>query len=598
MKLNSRTFAALLSLAGISSASASLEAKIAQAAKDRQARELQNADGDIPGYACFSDDDFTVYFKGKCTFDDLVERMSIKVVENDRCVNSGKEEVMLLVGVAKPSEEYIARARIAAVCKEAMDFAMTDESKSVRWSQVANKGSNFDKQYYDGNTFWNEEYQTNYDSLIPGEPSNKLKRDGERIDDLYETVAERLSFQWPGEIENFQNCDLRAAMCCWSADRQANDNNGNCATPYDERCTDADPADNTELCAVDMGRSGQNSIYMEDGVSFFQGDIEGPVHCHGFAWGHDETEADYRYAANNLFYVSMYDHLYQRGYVRNIPGAPMCGCVEKMPVVSRADCTEIEAHEFWKFEWDADAGEDGIGELSATLDRAEIDFNACRGRHGNNDLERFYDRLYHEGRATLDERMRLKRHIAGNDRCEEAREETMYRKGYEVAYPEVPIKTDGTLYSIKVSGGTNTGRELLFTQTNGDVRLISEDSTGNAYAQWRFVKAYNVNSDISPAMFQIRLAPNVLSNRNYLFSDHNGGVRMDSTDNDSGNAKWFLQKVPEGLSDYPNEYYIKISGGVRQGETFLSTSTSGNPDLEDKDDDSGTERWIIEELTN
>jgi hypothetical protein len=48
------------------------------------------------------------------------------------------------------------------------------------------------------------------------------------------------------------------------------------------------------------------------------------------------------YKGNNIFYVSMYDHMYKRGYVRNVPGAPMCGCAEQMPVVSRADCTQMD----------------------------------------------------------------------------------------------------------------------------------------------------------------------------------------------------------------------------------------------------------------
>lgn len=99
-------------------------------------------------------------------------------------------------------------------------------------------------------------------------------------------------------------------------------------------------------------------------------------------------------------------------------------------------------------------------------------------------------------------------------------------------------------------------------------------------------------------MFQIRLAPNVLGNRNFFRGDHDGNVHMTSDDYDAGNEKWFLQKVPEGLSDYPNEYYIKISGGVRAGETFLSTSDNGNPDLYDKDDDTGRQRWIIKEYTS
>jgi hypothetical protein len=34
--------------------------------------------------------------------------------------------------------------------------------------------------------------------------------------------------------------------------------------------------------------------------------------------------------------------MYIRGYVKNIPGAPMCACAEQMPTVSRADCTQID----------------------------------------------------------------------------------------------------------------------------------------------------------------------------------------------------------------------------------------------------------------
>jgi len=41
--------------------------------------------------------------------------------------------------------------------------------------------------------------------------------------------------------------------------------------------------------------------------------------------------------------------MYVRGYVKNIPGAPMCACAEQMPTVSRADCTQIDFES--KFPW-------------------------------------------------------------------------------------------------------------------------------------------------------------------------------------------------------------------------------------------------------
>jgi hypothetical protein len=117
-------------------------------------------------------------------------------------------------------------------------------------------------------------------------------------------------------------------MCCFVQDRQANDNNGNCDDPYDTDCLDADPADNTEICMVDMSRS-PTSSRTEDGFAVFDGE-EGDSHCHGFAWAEDPTDPSAKFKGNNLFYVSLYDHFTQRGYVQNVPGAPMCACVEQV----------------------------------------------------------------------------------------------------------------------------------------------------------------------------------------------------------------------------------------------------------------------------
>ena len=108
----------------------------------------------------------------------------------------------------------------------------------------------------------------------------------------------------------------------------ANDGNGNCDDPYDERCVDKDVADNTDLCYVDLERGNQTTDFDTSGILVYSGDGdngEGAIHCHGLAWSNDDNDHTSRYRANNLIFVSMYDHMYQRGYVKNIPGAPMCG---------------------------------------------------------------------------------------------------------------------------------------------------------------------------------------------------------------------------------------------------------------------------------
>jgi hypothetical protein len=125
-------------------------------------------------------------------------------------------------------------------------------------------------------------------------------------------------------------------MCCWVTDRQANDGNGNCANPYDLNCVDKNPGDNTDLCYVDHKSSNMSKGNGEELFPFDDNnnsdDAEGPVHCHGFAWGNDPNDFTSRYKGNNLFYVSMYDHMNQRGYVRAVPGAPMCGCTEQVSI--------------------------------------------------------------------------------------------------------------------------------------------------------------------------------------------------------------------------------------------------------------------------
>ena len=47
---------------------------------------------------CFGDNDFTLYFEGKCNYHELVERMQQKIDEHYYCVNSGASEIQLLLG--------------------------------------------------------------------------------------------------------------------------------------------------------------------------------------------------------------------------------------------------------------------------------------------------------------------------------------------------------------------------------------------------------------------------------------------------------------------------------------------------------------------
>ena len=101
--------------------------------------------------------------------------------------------------------------------------------------------SRFLKEFYDGNTFMNEEVTRGFNPM------------GRQIQSFYRNVAKKQVVGWPDEesIDNFANCELNTVMCCWVTDRRADDD-GDCAEPYPNRngfegsnCVDADPADNT-----------------------------------------------------------------------------------------------------------------------------------------------------------------------------------------------------------------------------------------------------------------------------------------------------------------------------------------------------------------
>merc|ERR1719188_158187 len=379
---------------------------------------------------CLPSIDFEVMVSGPCSYNKLIS--SVQQMLNDPdpqthsvipCPHNALSEIQLHIPVNTTTA--ILKQLVNDACKEAQDdyFSKTH----VPWSDVTLMGDKFDKEYYDGNGDWNEEHQSNYPHppVVPGEASNVLNRDAERVDDLYENHLQRYPLQWPGDaptsLPNFENCQLQSAMCCWVSDRQANDGNGNCATPYDERCLDADPGDNTDLCAVDMSRSG-DSPHIDDGFSIYPSNSEGPVHCHGLAWGEDENEADFRYRGNNLFYVSMSDHLHDRGYVRNVQGSPMCACVENMPLVTRSDCTEIKATELFTFTLSNE-------NLVASVSYTEIDFNACAAQT-NNDLQSFYERLLNEGRVTKEKYDKFRQTIRGNGNCPSAYSDLVFEQGY------------------------------------------------------------------------------------------------------------------------------------------------------------------------
>lgn len=183
-----------------------------------------------------------------------------------------------------------------------------------------------------------------------------LECDALLIPDVHRRSAERAI------IESPITCEDPIIMCTWIRDRQPRDNNGDCATPLHKNCVKKGPGDNTDLCMI-------------------ADDTEGSIHAHGLVFHPDTPEAEF--AGNMLFFVSLFDHMYQRGYVENVhykkdDGTeyiyPMCGCLSDMPKVSRSDCTEISVRrDRYTIRFSTGSG------LSVKRD-LRVNFDACDGK--------------------------------------------------------------------------------------------------------------------------------------------------------------------------------------------------------------------------
>lgn len=81
----------------------------------------------------------------------------------------------------------------------------------------------------------------------------------------------------------------------------------------------------------------------------------------------------------------MFDHLYSRGYSKNLAGAPMCGCIDQMPLVTRADCTQTNVDETYTF-----VVTNGV--FSTSVTNIAVTFQACQATT-NNDLNSYWKKI-------------------------------------------------------------------------------------------------------------------------------------------------------------------------------------------------------------
>jgi len=291
---------------------------------------------------------------------------------------------------------------------------------------------------------------------------------GQAVYDTYENDAKTSFFSAPtGRFS--QGCETNTAMCCFSRDRQYFDKNGGC-THAD--CAHENPGDNTDLCWTKGA---------DDEVFPYPGDVtEKDLHCHGISWsGDDESGEDINSMArwNSLFYVSLYDHMYTRGYVESITSDPliqgeqaMCGCIEDMAPVARADCNQVVG----KMNYTATVDVDRIV-VEGVPGSFELEFEACEGyeyvedvgpedlgevklKSSNNDLAAFVFRQYlegklNEGKVELIEETLIGYRNPSVNKNDKNREEAC-QAAFEDRYP-------GVAYEEKVLEESVEGEDVL-----------------------------------------------------------------------------------------------------------------------------------------
>lgn len=310
---------------------------------------------------------FPIKVDGSCTYDSVMEALSVT------CDCDSIEAMKTLLNM----DENTLVTHVSNQCQTAWGQVTTKA-----WSDInSDFTDDFMEDFVEGGTILNTETSnlaTPENSRYP--TSDTSKEYGESINSFYQSNLQKNVLK---SFEAMESCASHAMMCCWGRDRQSGDNNGQCRL---RDCDDKDPADNSNLCKESL-------------------ETEGDIHCHGVAWSEDPNDVSAVFRFNNLFYVSMYDHLYTRGYVENVYGSdftetgiPMCSCVEDMPKVSRADCTEVDADIEFTIDYSVGTTSITAGELVG------IDFDACRGiiygtdqmRGAGNDLASYVNRLERE----------------------------------------------------------------------------------------------------------------------------------------------------------------------------------------------------------
>lgn len=364
--------------------------------------------------ACLGGISWRITATSECSIESLKE--ALKPRFDKRCKRFGlslDEDIQLLLG-AESHEE--ARKKMEEICKKALDKR---HPKKLEFGSISNKGREHDSEFFGGGTSWNA---GGLQQLGKG----SFRGSGARRIDMYDRQSKRRVLKWPEEVPSLSGCQANAAMCCWpknqneviSADGTLDcdpiDGEIDCeiaSAVHSKNVSNSDiRSGNADVCLVDLSKS-HSSTGFNDGLTIFPTNTS--VYCSGIAWENGENYWNH-FAKGNLLFQSSMMLMKDEGLEKNLPSSPMCGCIEQMPIVTRADCTEAYSSARFVFQYRST-----IPELRATASKHLIQYRECEGmKSTTNDLKSFYDKLWLEKKVDMHQKELFDGIVVGEGGCD------------------------------------------------------------------------------------------------------------------------------------------------------------------------------------
>jgi len=213
-------------------------------------------------------------------------------------------------------------------CPSVSEELITEACKSaaVQFGEITDNHYQFDKSYMDGGSIWNDVLSAEHDTEEVSVDEDRIRRVKETVKTVinwpeYEALQAYMGEENTPYMSNFnldKSCELNTVMCCFADKKEGN----------------LDDYDVTNVCGHDLADS-RRSNHIQKGWA----EYDSSAYCTGFTFSPNADDATNRYKGNSLFALSFLN-TYDNDLIKNVPGAPMCACIEKMPSVEKADCIE------------------------------------------------------------------------------------------------------------------------------------------------------------------------------------------------------------------------------------------------------------------